>query len=113
MLYERNLKDFGLEEDNRGLSGPKFRLGVVAATANFISKAEELGLDPDETIKTALGRHAIGDWGNCCQEDSKENDRSLEQGDRLLSVYAMENIKFWVITERDRSVTTILLPEDY
>lgn len=89
-------------------------LGKLIATTNFMRRAEDLGEDPELLMKTAVARHAIGDWGECCQEDSASNDEALKNGERLLSVYRMkEGEKFWVITEWDRSVTTILLPEDY
>ena len=101
----------------------KFPLGSVVATTNFIHKAKKLGEDPDALIKTALSKHVLGDWGECCATDSRENDRALKSGEemtgeptsrRLHSVYRTKSgQKFWVITEWDRSVTTILLPEDY
>ena len=58
-------------------------------------------------------RHIRGDWGDACKEDAKANDLALEEGSRLFSVYFSIDIKFWIITEHDRSATTILLPEDY
>jgi hypothetical protein len=65
-------------------------------------------------IETALARHRHGDWGDCSPEDAAENDRSLTTRLRLLSVYHSEaGVKFWIITEADRSSTTVLLPEDY
>ena len=61
-----------------------------------------------------LARHLAGDWGNVDEDDRKENEFSLEHGFRLLSSYATpRGTKFWIITEHDRSVTTILLPEEY
>jgi hypothetical protein len=65
-------------------------------------------------MNTALNRHANCDWGNVCEEDWNTNNEALENGDRLLSVYHSSNgTRFWIITEWDRTVTTILLPEDY
>ena len=62
----------------------------------------------------ALRRHARGDWGEVDAEDWKSNDRSLQEGTRLLSAYRTRSgIKLWIITEADRSVTTVLLPEEY
>jgi len=92
---------------------PKFDLGMLVATPNFVSNAERLGLNYNEVVARALRRHTIGDWGDCCEEDSQTNDQALKEGSRLLSVYMMEDTKFWVITEWDRSVTTVLMPEDY
>ena len=65
-------------------------------------------------IVAALRRHSAGDWGDVDDEDRAANDGALQTGDRLLSVYrSATGATFWVITEADRSVTTVLLPEDY
>jgi len=86
----------------------KFPLGQTVATSNALSKLTH------EDIISALSRHVVGDWGDVCEDDRKENELSLKQGFRLLSVYkALNGNKFWIITEADRSVTTVLLPEDY
>lgn len=86
----------------------KFRLGFVCITA-----PAKAALVPDD-VQLALGRHHRGDWGDVCSEDWQENELSLRQDFRLLSAYHDRNgTKFWIITEWDRSVTTILLPEDY
>jgi hypothetical protein len=56
----------------------------------------------------------MGDWGDLCQEDIDENNRALEVGSRILSAYTSSSkVKFWIITEWDRSVTTVLLPSEY
>jgi hypothetical protein len=65
-------------------------------------------------IVTALRRHAAGDWGDVTPDDRNANDAALRSGDRLLSVYSSATgTKFWVLTEADRSSTTVLLPDDY
>jgi hypothetical protein len=65
-------------------------------------------------ILSALRRHLSGDWGDLCDEDKKANDEALRLGDRLFSSYhAVDGTKFWIITERDRSLTTVLLPSEY
>ncbi len=65
-------------------------------------------------VLSALSRHACGDWGDVCDEDWQFNDQALEFGSRLLSAYeTYDGTKFWIITEHNRSVTTILLPEEY
>jgi hypothetical protein len=70
-------------------------------------------LNPEDVV-VGLGRHARCDWGELDDEDKGLNDRAVEDGDRLLSAYCDRNhVKFWIITEADRSVTTVLLPEDY
>lgn len=87
---------------------PKFTLGQMV-----ITRAANDKLDPHEVV-TALLRHAGGDWGELDEHDRRENELSLAEGFRLLSAYtAPDGTKFWIITEADRSVTTVLLPEDY
>lgn len=86
----------------------KFRLGHLVATPNSLLHLTQ------EDILRAIRRHQSGDWGDLCAEDQVENERALRDGTRLLSVYHSANgVKFWIITEADRSATTILLPEDY
>ncbi len=85
----------------------RFPLGQVAVTANA-----SLQLTTEE-VMTALRRHACGDWGDLCPEDTLANESAVQQGCRLFSAYGKGQHRFWIITESDRSVTTILLPEDY
>lgn len=85
-----------------------FDLGAVVATPGAL-----LRIPPSEVI-AALARHACGDWGEVDSEDWAANNRSLEDGTRLLSAYTSpDGTRFWIITEWDRSVTTILLPSEY
>jgi hypothetical protein len=86
---------------------PKFPLGQVVITANAAQHLDILA------VREALYRHASGDWGNVCPDDACENELSLKEGFRLLSAYGTGDGKFWIITEADRSVTTVLLPDDY
>jgi hypothetical protein len=88
-----------------------FSLGQVVATPGALAALEKAG----QTPKEFLARHARGDWGELCEEDRKENQFSLKRGFRLLSSYRTNagDAKLYVITEADRSVTTILLPEEY
>ncbi len=86
---------------------PKFPLGRVAITANASQHLDTIA------VNEALRRHAAGDWGDICPEDACENEESLQEGFRLFSAYGLGDSRFWVITEADRSVTTILMPEDY
>ena len=86
----------------------KFQLGQIVATPNAL---EHLSQDD---IRSGIIRHQAGDWGDLDGDDRKENDLSLERGTRLLSAYQASNgVTFWIITEADRSSTTVLLPEDY
>ena len=83
-------------------------LGKTVITVNAMAT-----LDPD-SVQQALRRHATGDWGDLSPEDRQENDLSAREGFRILSAYTDPNgTKFWIITEADRSATTVLLPEDY
>lgn len=87
---------------------PLFNLGRQVMTCNA-----QRQLDPLSVFR-CMGRHQKGDWGDVCKEDNKANNQALNKGGRLFSVYHDANgIKFWIITEADRSVTTVLLPEDY
>jgi hypothetical protein len=85
----------------------RFPLGQVAITANA-----SLRLATEEVL-TALRRHASGDWGDLCPEDMMANDSSLQQGGRLFSAYGEGQHRFWIITDADYSLTTVLLPDDY
>lgn len=86
----------------------KFPLGQTVATPNALNQI------PNEEILRAMSRHVQGDWGTLDTEDWNANERALKEGGRLFSQYhSIQNIKFWIITEADRSVTTVLLPEDY
>ena len=84
-------------------------LGRVLATPGALKVLSDAGEDPSGY----LARHASGDWGEVPPEDARENERSLEHGRRLLSSYPAGEARVWVITEADRSITTILLPEEY
>ena len=84
-------------------------LGKVLATPGAIRLLRERGEHPFDY----LARHATGDWVDLCAFDRRENELSLEHGWRVFSSYPVGEKCIWVITEADRSVTTILLPEDY
>jgi len=89
--------------------GPRVLLGQVVVTPNALSVLS------GEDLASALARHAAGDWGEVDAHDRDANERALREGGRLLSVYRSSGggVKFYVITEWDRSATTVLLPEDY
>lgn len=85
-----------------------FELGQIVATKNVLSTVQA-----DDILK-GLRRHAVGDWGELCDEDRESNEEGIRHGARLLSAYIDRfGTRYWIITEWDRSVTTILLPEDY
>jgi hypothetical protein len=90
----------------------KFELGQVLLTRGVNDKA----VNDKEFAKfvfNSLKRHAQGDWGDLCKEDREENEYSLRRGFRLFSAYENGGEKIWIITEADRSATTILFPEEY
>ena len=85
-----------------------FPLGNVYQTPGVLEAI------PSEDVLRALARHQSGDWGDLGDEDKRENEFSLGYPLRLLSAYhAQTGVKFWVITEADRSSTTVLLPSEY
>lgn len=87
----------------------KFCTELIVITSNV---KEEL---PPEEVREALDRHFRGDWGDLCKSDREQNEAALEHGDRrFFSAYHTQaGTRFWIITEWDRSITTVLLPADY
>ncbi|SFJ51586.1 hypothetical protein [Planctomicrobium piriforme] len=89
-------------------SGTRFSSGRIVSTPAALA-----ALTTGE-IQAALNGHLSGDWGDCSPNDAAGNDAALSDGGQLFSVYhTAAGTKFWIITEADRSVTTVLLPEDY
>jgi len=93
--------------------GEKFPMGHLVTTAGVNDRAAS-----DEAfarfVRKSLRRHEQGDWGDLSAEDVKENETSLIQGFRLLSAYERTGLpKIWIITEADRSATTVLFPDEY
>ena len=85
-----------------------FQPGVIV-----ITQGAREALSQDDVLNS-LVRHFGGDWGELDKQDWEENNRALKSGHRLFSQYfTPEARKFWVITEHDRSATTILLPQEY
>ena len=90
------------------VTGGKFAAGEIV-----ITQGARRQLTQDEAIKGLL-RHLSGDWGVLDEHDWKENDAALEYGFRISSRYVTpDGTKFWIVTEHDRTVTTILLPNEY
>jgi len=86
----------------------RFKMGRIVSTPNALERLS------GEDILLGLKRHQAGDWGDVEEHDRQANDRALEDGSRLLSIYhSSTGVKFWIITESDRLRSTILLPEDY
>lgn len=88
-----------------------FELGRVVATPAALELMSERNLEPLDFIN----RHRLGDWGDVDESDRKSSEAALNQGERLFSSYNVDgpDTKVWVITEWDRSFTTLLTPQDY
>lgn len=105
-------------------NAPRFALGQLVATPDALELLEQTGF----SALALVSRHVHGDDGDCCAEDKATNEFSIQQGMRVMSVYRLVDAErllqtpqekrsslptVWIITEADRSVTTLLLPEDY
>ena len=88
---------------------PLFPLGQVVATPGAIALMEAARIDPGQLLQ----RHQSGDWGDLDEHDQHENDYGVERWLRIFSAYGQPPDRLWVITEADRSVTTILRPDEY
>lgn len=88
----------------------RLSLGRLAATPAALDALTATNTHP----LTLLRRHATGDWGELCPEDQEANRLAVALGGRVLSAYTLaDRVRIWIITEADRSATTLLLPEDY
>ena len=87
------------------MSKKLFELGRIVATPGALA----LGVD----FSPYIGMHQRGYWGDVCQDDWKANDQSVKEGSRILSAYEIKEDKIWIITEADRSATSVLLPSEY
>lgn len=88
----------------------RFPPGQIVATPGALEALSDAGQTPLEFLR----RHLMGDWGEVDATDAAENELALQEGYRLLSAYRTKlGVKLWIITEADRSVTTLLLPDEY
>lgn len=85
------------------------RLVMTSGVANWIK--ENPARYP--LINNSITRHKSGDWGDLCDEDKECNNIAVKDGERLLSAYKVDDEKIYIITEWDRSVTTVLFPSEY
>ena len=85
------------------------RILATRGVANEMEKSPEFAHE----VAVALNRYQRKDWGELCQEDKELNDRAIENNDRILAAYKVGNETIWIITEWDRSATTILFPNEY
>ena len=105
-------------------NAPRFALGQLVATPGAMELLKQTGF----SALALISRHVHGDWGDCCDEDKETNELSVRQRMRVMSVYRLVDAEtlrqtpvdkrsslptLWIITEADRSVTTLLLPEEY
>jgi len=91
----------------------KFRLGMVVLTRAVHDRVAD-DKEFAKFVTESLGRHTRGDWGDLCQEDKQMNDHAITDGSRILSAYRhKDETRIWIISECDRSVTTILYPDEY
>ena len=88
---------------------PLFDGGKIVATPAALDVLDQAGI----SYASLLDRHFAGDWGNLVDEDKEENSFSIKNGFRILSSYDTTAGTLWIITEADRSTTTLLRPEDY
>lgn len=88
---------------------PRFPLGRIVATRGVLMHLEREGIAAD----SYLNRHVRGDWGDVPPEDAAANRDAVQNGDRVISSYRIAGEKVWIITEADRSATTLLLPSEY
>lgn len=86
---------------------PRFPVGMLLATPAAMDRLGPTG------VGTLLGMHAAGDWGVVCDDDKRANEEALATGDRVLSAYVVGDTKFYVITEADRSHTTLMMADEY
>lgn len=91
----------------------KFELGQVVCTTGIEDAIKRNGDLYEFILTTLYGRYCKGDWGDTCEEDAKSNDEAVENGERILAVYKFGETKIWIITEWDRSTTTVLFPNEY
>lgn len=89
---------------------PLFPLGQIVATPGALEALKQSG----QGALPFLARHQYGDWGIVCPADAAENALSVREGYRVLSAYRLDSgVRIWIITEANRSITTVLLPEEY
>jgi len=93
-----------------GMNITLFQLGQIVATPGALKALAEHEISPASLIH----RHVTGDWSDLCEEDKQQNANGIVHGMRIFSSYQISvNAKIWIITEADRSLTTLLLPDEY
>jgi hypothetical protein len=110
------MKGSEMSDSRQGEARPKFPLGRIYATRGALELLKRSNLD----ARTLLARHVHGDWGLVHPDDTAANQHAISHGSRIVSTYAVgptglmrDAEVIWVITEADRSATTLLLPGEY
>jgi hypothetical protein len=91
------------------ISAVLFSTGQIVSTPGALSLLEQFGVSP----LSLISRHIRGDWGTLSNEDVTANNNAVSLGNRILSSYPLGDDRVWIITEWDRSATTLLLPDEY
>lgn len=108
-IFRKDLKTMKARKSRK----PLFKIGEVVATKR-VNERMEKSQAFDLFCRRSLVRHIHGDWGSVSKLDKRSNDEAVYYGDRILSVYPFgAEDKIWIITEADRSHTTILFPDEY
>lgn len=96
------------------MTGKKFDLGRMVVTKGVGEKMKE-DRSFQVFVQVSIGKYVHRDWGQTCEEDAKANNRAIQNGERIRAVYKQPrtDTTIWIITEADRSVTTILFPDEY
>ena len=87
-------------------------LGTILMTQGISARVEK-DMKFNDFVSRCVVRHKCGDWGDLCEEDRKANEDAVRHGHRVFSSYDYPDGSIWIITEYDRSYTTVLLPEEY
>lgn len=106
---ERSRKEGEREPKTDPIPRARFEMGEIVITLDADFSLAVRGRHPVQL----LARHVEGNWGDLGEHDKEENEQSADQGGRIFSAYNIDDGRFYVITEADRSVTTILLPDEY
>lgn len=88
------------------------KLGTVLMTQGISARVKR-DMKFNDFVSRCVVRHRCGDWGDLCEEDRQANEDAVKNGDRVFSSYDYQDGKIWIITEYDRSYTTVLLPKEY
>ncbi len=109
MVEEQPHKSEEERPESKEMPKALFDMGQIVVTSGAIETLERIKRHPVQLF----ARHVAGDWGDLHEFDIEQNEHALEIDARLFSAYNIEDARFYVITEWDRSVTTLLLPEEY